>query len=104
MNRILFLLALVWSLHAVEVSATVVRVVDGDTIETEAGKVRLLYIDTPESRGNSHGPAMEEGKAASAFVTNLLPKDATITLWGPGDEIKKINTADCLPLSGYKQK
>jgi endonuclease YncB( thermonuclease family) len=85
MIRCLGLIVLSFCLHAVEVPATVVRIVDGDTVETSAGTVRLLWIDTPESRGNSHGPAMPEGKAATAFLEGKLAKDAKLTLWGPGD-------------------
>lgn len=76
------------SLCAVEVLASVTSVTDGDTIETTAGVVRLLYIDTPESRGNSHGLAMPEGKAASYFLSALLPAGAKVRLWSPGDKLE----------------
>lgn len=89
MVRSLCLLALSLCLQAVEVPATVVRVIDGDTVETSAGTVRLLWIDTPESRGNAHGPAMPEGKAATAFLEGKLAKDAKLTLWGPGEALEK---------------
>ena len=51
------------------VSATVGRVIDGDTIELADGtRVRLRYLDTPESRSSAHGQATPEGKRASAFL------------------------------------
>ncbi len=78
---------------AVEVPATVKRITDGDTIvatlaDASELTVRLLYIDTPESRGNAHGAAMPEGKAASTFVADLLPVGTPVVLWGPGDALE----------------
>jgi hypothetical protein len=70
--KCLILAVLACGLAAVEVPAEVVSVTDGDTIVvTVAGteeRVRLLYLDTPESRGNSHGAATPEGKLASEFM------------------------------------
>ncbi len=68
--RIAFLLLAACLALAVEVPATVKHVTDGDTIAATLAdgsevKVRLLYIDTPESKGNSHGEATAEGKAAA---------------------------------------
>jgi len=83
MRHAVLLLLCTIAMAAVEVQATVVRVIDGDTIETESGRVRLLYIDTPESKGNGHGEAKAEGKAASAFLAALLPIGATVSLWSP---------------------
>ena len=76
----------------------VIRAYDGDTI-TVAGKVggieypvkvRLLHVDTPEIRSNSHGEAMEEGMAARDLVRSLvLGDDVKVRLWSKGD---KLNT------------
>lgn len=75
----------------------VLSVYDGDTI-TVAGelggqeypvKVRLLYLDTPEVRGNKHGKAMEEGRQARDFLRKVLPEGTMVTLWCPGDELKR---------------
>ena len=65
---------------------TIERVVDGDTVTTSTGKVRLLWIDTPESHSNAHGKAMAEGREAAAILRHLLPVGATATLWWPGDK------------------
>ena len=83
--RFLALILLSAVVFAAEVVATVERVSDGDTIAvtTEAGemlKVRLLYVDTAESRDNGHGKAMAEGKAASEFLAKLLPIGCKVTL------------------------
>jgi endonuclease YncB( thermonuclease family) len=88
LKTFLLILISIW-VYSVEDPTSVIRVVDDDTIETEAEKVRLLYIDTPESKANSHGPAMVEGKAATEFLEKSLPKGAIITLWGPGEQIEK---------------
>lgn len=88
---LLLLLALAWS---VEVPAVVKHVTDGDTIGVtlEGGaeaKVRLLYVDTPESKDNSHGEAKEEGKKAAEFLTKLLPVGTKVSLVGPAKELEK---------------
>jgi endonuclease YncB( thermonuclease family) len=49
-------------------SAIVTRVVDGDTIETSAGRVRILVIDTPEVYGHRECG----GPEASARMKALL--------------------------------
>jgi micrococcal nuclease len=77
-------------LTAVDEAAVVAAVIDGDTIEVEDGRrVRLLYIDTPESRDNSHGEAMAEGKAATAFLHTQLPRGTAVTLRGPGARLQQ---------------
>jgi endonuclease YncB( thermonuclease family) len=63
-----------------------VALVDGSNPEL---KVRLLYLDTPESRGNSHGEAMPEGKLASAYLGELLPRGLRVTLWGPDAALER---------------
>ena len=52
-------------------------------------KVRLLYVDTAESRDNDHGRAMDEGKAAAAFLAKELPIGSTVTLRGPKAELEQ---------------
>lgn len=83
---IVFLLAA--TAVAVEVPAVVTRVSDGDTIAVRLSdgtdaKVRFLFVDTPESKGNAHGPAMPEGLQAAEFLRMRLPADTKVVLWGP---------------------
>jgi endonuclease YncB( thermonuclease family) len=58
------------------VNATVRRVVDGDTIDTTAGRVRLLQIDTPEVYNEPEC----YGTAASAETERLLPAGTRVAL------------------------
>lgn len=90
MVTLLLAAAMSW---AVEVPVTVVRVVDGDTLTAALAdgselKVRLLYLDTPESKGNSHGEAMPEGKLAAEYLDLQAKAGSAITLWGPGDTLE----------------
>jgi micrococcal nuclease len=56
---------------------TVVRVVDGDTIEVAGGeRVRLIGIDTPEV----YGGAECYGEQASAYTKQLLPAGTPVRL------------------------
>ena len=61
---------------ALSVNATMARVVDGDTIDvTVDGKrdrVRLIGIDTPETK-KQNTPVQCFGPEATAFTTSLLP-------------------------------
>jgi len=74
------------------VEATVNRVVDGDTITVNVTmqgkvytdkKVRVMYIDTPEVRNNSHGKAMREGRLATALLKKHLQPGHRVTLVNP---------------------
>src|SRR4051812_28594636 len=63
--------------------ATVVRVIDGDTIVVKVGDteehVRLIGIDTPET--HKPGTPVEcYGPEASAHLTELLPPGTTVRL------------------------
>ncbi len=53
-------------------TATFVAVIDGDTIETSAGTVRLIGIDTPERGECGHD------EASAAISSVLAPDDAVI--------------------------
>ena len=72
------------------VPATVVRVIDGDTVEVDArpwpgmtirGAVRLMGYDAPELRGKC--APEREAAAAKAALERLLPAGATVRLAGP---------------------
>ncbi len=89
---------------AVREKATFVSVVDGDTIKSSAGKVRLLGIDTPERGECGH-------EAASAVLERLVSRGDPITLELPAGEnaedsygrlIRYVTTADGVDL-GLKQ-
>jgi len=71
--------------------ATVVKVIDGDTITVLVAdwpkpfrpvNVRVAGIDAPESRKRDAKSAIEQmrGRYATALVRRLLPKGAAITL------------------------
>jgi len=74
----------------------VISATDGDTITVQGDlggqplpvRVRLLYLDTPEKRANSHGEAMPEGRSASEALRAVLSKGAQVVLWGPGDALE----------------
>ena len=85
----LALLVLACLATAVEVPTKVIRIVDGDTLETEAGKVRLLWMDTPEVHDNGHGEAQREGKLAAMVLASMVWPGAEVRLWGPGDKLQR---------------
>ncbi|WP_438352357.1 thermonuclease family protein [Microbacterium sp. CJ88] len=60
-------------------TATLVAVVDGDTIETSAGTVRIIGIDTPERGECGHD------EASAALTSAVAPGDA-VTLTLPAGE------------------
>ena len=63
--------------------ATVVDVVDGDTIDVEIGgrteRVRLIGIDTPETK-KPNSPVECWGPEASDFTASLLPTGTVVRL------------------------
>ena len=84
--RFVLFLFLIGPLFCLDEAATVVRVIDGDTLVTSIGTVRLLYVDTPESHANAHGPALPAGLCATAFLTSLVPATTAVTISSPGDK------------------
>lgn len=94
----LFLIALLISFtaSAAPEKATVTKIVDGDTIYVNQNgntlKVRLIGIDTPESRYNSKAERdsdrsgedlkdiLAQGKRATAYLKSILRKGDSVTL------------------------
>jgi micrococcal nuclease len=66
-------------------AATVVEVVDGDTVVVRVGRttetVRLIGVDTPETVKPDH-PVECFGPEASAWLRSLLPAGSPVTLLG----------------------
>ena len=64
-------------------NATMLRVVDGDTIDVTIDghreRVRLIGIDTPETK-KPNTPVQCYGPEATAFTKSLLPVDAALHL------------------------
>jgi endonuclease YncB( thermonuclease family) len=58
-------------------TAKVIRVVDGDTVVTTKGTVRVIGIDTPERGKCGH-------QAATSKAIRLAPRGATVRLTHPG--------------------
>ena len=98
MRLILIIIALLVSItaSAAPEKATVTSIVDGDTIYVNSGgntlKVRLIGIDTPESRYNSKAERdsdrsgedlkaiLAQGKRATAYLKSILRKGDSVTL------------------------
>jgi len=74
----------------------VLSTTDGDTITVQGDlgglpltvRVRLLYVDTPEKRANSHGAGMPEGKDATEAMKAALLQGSQVVLWGPGETLE----------------
>lgn len=62
-----------------ETRATIERWVDGDTVVTSAGRVRLLGIDTPERGQCGFGPA-------TSLANRLAPAGAVVSLLAAPDD------------------
>ena len=66
-----------------DVNATMVHIVDGDTIDVRIGsrreRVRLIGIDTPETK-KPNTPVQCFGPEATKFTTSLLPLDTPLHL------------------------
>jgi Micrococcal nuclease (thermonuclease) homologs len=77
-------------LFGTAITATVVRVVDGDTLRLTADgreeSVRLLGLDTEESNRGSNKPVTPWGHKAKEAAQKVFPAGATVTLEFPGQE------------------
>lgn len=68
---------------SLDANATLVHIVDGDTIDVTVGdqreRVRLIGIDTPETK-KPNTPVQCFGPEATKFTTSLLPIDTPLHL------------------------
>ena len=73
-------------------AATVVRVVDGDTVRVDLDgaetSIRLLNVDAPETRHPNRGVGCL-GPEASAFLTRLLPTGTRVELEYDGEQLDR---------------
>lgn len=71
------------SSETLEANATMVRIVDGDTIDVSIDghreRVRLIGIDTPETK-KENTPVQCFGPEATTFTTSLLPTSTPLHL------------------------
>lgn len=65
-------------------AVSVVRWIDGDTVDTSAGRVRLIGIDTPEMSKDC-----DQARAAKAYAEHLAPPGSTVNLGDPASVINK---------------
>ncbi|MDY6897341.1 MAG: thermonuclease family protein [Cyanobacteriota bacterium] len=81
------------SIKGTKVDATVVRVVDGDTIRVkvkgEEESLRILSLDTEESNAGSPKPVSPWGKEAKKEAEKLFKAGDKVKLEFPGDEAVK---------------
>jgi len=79
------------TLSAFEQQAEINSIYDGDTLtaikDGQSIRIRLLYLDTPELKGNKHGPAMTEDKASADALKAMLPSGSNVLLSGPSTEM-----------------
>lgn len=75
--------------------ATVVRVVDGDTLVADVGdqeeKIRLIGVDTPESVNPDASKNTERGKEASENTKAILTKGKSVWLEADAQDEDKYN-------------
>ena len=74
------LLSAVLVLGGTAQAATVTRVIDGDTVATTAGRVRVACIDAPESNQGS------AGAKSTVALQRLLPNGTTVSLRQQGKD------------------
>lgn len=78
------------------ITATVIRVVDGDTLKVRTGarqeeSIRLIGIDTPESKANKKARKDAERSNSDVKTITAMGKESakfTETLVKPGDEVR----------------
>lgn len=91
----------------------ILRVLDGDTVDvhpigdadpTKVVRVRLLYVDTDETHNNEHGRATPEGFTAKAYLSKILPPEAQVTLYAPGEKFSFDRNARCLAVLNFNMR
>ena len=85
MKLFIFLLLILSPLSTLAYGERVTQVYDGDTITVGTNeKIRLMCIDTPEIRKNSHGRADTDNaiKARDHLRNLILDKDVVVARYG----------------------
>lgn len=69
------------SLDATSTERTIIRWIDGDTVDTDGGRVRLIGIDAPELANDTR--CNDPGQAALDAAESMAPAGSTVTLYNP---------------------
>lgn len=87
--------------------AEIQKVIDGDTLDVAIRgyneRVRLLYVDTPETKSNPHGGRHTYGDVAASRLADLLPSGSRVILRTDSNTFKRDANGRLLALIMLKQ-